>query len=101
MKTANIDTAKTTLSQLLSRVEATEEAALARNNRPVAKLVPFQPSPTTRVFGALRGTVSIGPGFFDPLPEQHLAAWELLGLAQPELRRLWLPHTRRTPQNTG
>jgi hypothetical protein len=35
-----------------------------------------QPPATRRRFGALRGQVSIGPEFFEPLPEQELAAWE-------------------------
>ena len=76
METVTIHTAKITLSQLLARVEAGEEIILARGKQPIAKLVPFQPSPTRRRFGALRGLISIGPEFFEPLPEQELAAWE-------------------------
>jgi prevent-host-death family protein len=76
MKIVTIHTAKTTLSQLLARVEAGEEIVLARGKEPIAKLVPFQPLATRRRFGALRGTVSVGPEFFDRLPEQELVAWE-------------------------
>lgn len=76
MKTVTIHTAKTTLSQLLARVEAGEEIVLARGKQPIAKLVPFQPAPVKRKFGALRGVVSVGPEFFEPLSEQELAAWE-------------------------
>ena len=77
METVTIHTAKTTLSQLLARVEAGEEIVLARGKQPIAKLVPFRPrAETKRRFGALRGIVSIGPEFFEPLPEQELAAWE-------------------------
>lgn len=76
METVTIHTAKTTLSQLLARVEAGEEIILARGKEPIAKLVPFQPPPVKRQFGALRGLVGIGPEFFAPLPEQELAAWE-------------------------
>ena len=76
MKTVTIHTAKTTLSQLLARVEAGEEIVLARGKEPIAKLVPFRPPATKRRFGALRGNVSIGPEFFDPLPTQELEAWE-------------------------
>ena len=76
MKIVTIHTAKTTLSQLLARVEAGEEIVLARGKVPVAKLVPFQPLAQKRRFGALRGIVSIGPEFFDPLPEKELAAWQ-------------------------
>lgn len=75
METVTIHTAKTTLSQLLVRVEAGEEIVLARGKQPVAKLVPFHPVAPRRQFGALRGVVSVDPGFFDPLPEDELAAW--------------------------
>lgn len=76
MKTVTIHTAKTTLSQLLARVEAGEEIILARGNEPIAKLVPFRPPPSKRRFGALRGVVAVGPEFFEPLPQQEPAAWE-------------------------
>jgi prevent-host-death family protein len=74
--TVTIHTAKTTLSQLLARVEAGEEIVLARGKAPIAKLVPFQPPTTKRQFGALRGVISIGPEFFEPLSEEDLATWE-------------------------
>ncbi len=76
MKTVTIHTAKTTLSQLLARVEAGEEIIIARGKAPIARLAPFQPLAAKREFGALRGLVSVGPEFFEPLPEQELAAWE-------------------------
>jgi len=76
METVTIHTAKTTLSQLLARVEAGEEIILARGKEPIAKLVPFHPPQPKRRFGALRGIISIGPEFFEPLSEQELAAWE-------------------------
>jgi antitoxin (DNA-binding transcriptional repressor) of toxin-antitoxin stability system len=76
METITIHVAKTTLSQLLARVEAGEEIILARGKAPVARLVPFHPPASKRQFGALRGVVSVGPEFFEPLPEPELAAWE-------------------------
>jgi prevent-host-death family protein len=76
METVTIHTAKTNLSQLLARVEAGEEIILARGKQPIAKLVPFQPPRKKRRFGALRGIITIGPEFFEPLPEQELTAWE-------------------------
>ncbi len=76
MEIVTIHTAKTTLSQLLARVEAGEEIILARGKTPIAKLTPYHPPPTRRRFGALRGIVSVGPEFFEPLPEQELAEWE-------------------------
>jgi prevent-host-death family protein len=76
MKIVTIHNAKTNLSQLLARVEAGEEIILARGKEPIAKLVPFRAPPIRRRFGALRGIVSVGPEFFEPLPEQELTTWE-------------------------
>ena len=76
MKIVTIHAAKTTLSQLLARVEAGEEIVLARGKNPIAKMVPFHPPQGGRRFGALRGTISVGPEFFEPLPERELSDWE-------------------------
>ena len=76
MQTVTIHAAKSTLSQLLVRVEAGEEIVLARGKHPVAKLVPYVTVRPKREFGALRGIVSVGPEFVEPLPEEELAAWE-------------------------
>ncbi len=75
MALVTIHTAKTTLSQLLARVEAGEEIILARGKEPIAKLVPFRPVAAKRRFGALRGVISIGPEFFDPFLTEELEAW--------------------------
>jgi antitoxin (DNA-binding transcriptional repressor) of toxin-antitoxin stability system len=76
LEIVTIHTAKTTLSQLLTRVEAGEEIVLARGKVPIAKIVPFQRVSSKRQFGALRGVVSVGPEFFEPLPDDELALWE-------------------------
>jgi prevent-host-death family protein len=76
MDTVTIHTAKTTLSQLLARVEAGEEIVLARGKVPIARIVPYNPVVPKRQFGSLRGVVSVNPEFFDPLPDDELAAWE-------------------------
>lgn len=74
--TVTIHAAKTTLSQLIARVEAGEEIIIARDKTPVAKLVPIRQAKPKRQFGAMRGKATIGPEFFEPLPEEELAAWE-------------------------
>ncbi len=76
MKIVTIHTAKTTLSQLLVRVEAGEEILLARGKEPIARLVPFQPTRKKRRFGAMKGKIRVGLEFFEPLPEQELKRWE-------------------------
>ena len=74
-KTVTVHAAKTQLSRLLARVEAGEVIIIARGKMPVAKLVPIVPK-AKRKFGAMRGKLSIGPEFFEPLPPEELAAWE-------------------------
>ncbi|HLZ64947.1 MAG TPA: type II toxin-antitoxin system Phd/YefM family antitoxin [Aliidongia sp.] len=76
MTVVTIHNAKTHLSQLLARVEAGEEIILARGKEPIARIVPFQPRAVKREFGALRGIVSVGPEFFEPLPAEEIADWE-------------------------
>ena len=75
MTTVNVHQAKTHLSRLLARVEAGEEIVIARNGRPVARLVSCSRS-GKREFGALAGRLTADDSFFDPLPEQELTAWE-------------------------
>jgi prevent-host-death family protein len=72
-----IHTAKTTLSQLLARVEAGEEIVLARGKQPVAKLVPYQARKSKRQFGKYRGVITIDDSFFEPLTEKELKDWGL------------------------
>jgi prevent-host-death family protein len=76
MDSVTIHAAKTHLSQLLARVEGGEEIIIARGKDPIAKLVPFRPEAPQRQFGARQGEISLGPAFFEPLPEAELAGWE-------------------------
>jgi prevent-host-death family protein len=66
METVNIHEAKTHLSRLLERVEAGEEIILARNGKPVAKLVPVRRVP--RRPGAMKRQIRIRRDFDAPLP---------------------------------
>ncbi len=75
MVQVNVHDAKTYLSRLLVRVEAGEEVVIARNGRPVARLVSCRPQPRPR-FGSWKGRIALDDSFFDPLPEDELAAWE-------------------------
>jgi antitoxin (DNA-binding transcriptional repressor) of toxin-antitoxin stability system len=71
--------AKTHLSDLVARAEAGEEVILARDKEPAVRLVPIaragQELPPRRP-GRLAGRLTVGPAFFEPLPEEELAAWE-------------------------
>ena len=66
---------KTHLSRLLTQAEAGEEVVIARNGRPVARLVGYAPR-GKRQFGALKGRIAVDDSFFDPLPEAELSSWE-------------------------
>ena len=76
MSVVTIHAAKTSLSKLIARVEAGEEIIIARGKTPVARLTPIRPRPAGRRFGALKGIVSVGPQFFEPLPDAELSKWE-------------------------
>lgn len=69
MPTVTVHEAKTTLSELLRRVEAGEEIVIARGDKPVAVLKSFD-----REEVALRRKAAIGSeaGKFDPVPDAVL-----------------------------
>ena len=71
-----IHQAKTHLSRLIKKACAGAEVVIARGSTPVVRLVPIDQPPRGRVFGALRGKLVVDDSFFEPLPEEELAAWE-------------------------
>ena len=70
MKPVNIHEAKTHFSQLIERVVAGEEIVIARNGKPVAKLVPIPLEQPRRFSGSMRGQIWIADDFDDPLPPE-------------------------------
>jgi len=74
MRIVNVHAAKTHLSKLLEQVSSGAEIIIARDSKPVAKLVPIDEP--KRQFGVLKGKLIIPDSFFDPLPSDELAAWE-------------------------
>jgi prevent-host-death family protein len=66
----NIHDAKTNLSRLLARVEAGEEIVIARNGKPVARLVPIVDADSTPRFGTCAGEIWIADDFDAPLPDR-------------------------------
>ena len=78
MKVVNVHEAKTTLSALLAQVEAGEEVVIARNGRPVARLVAV-PAPTRREPGGWRKlpgweNFRYDPAVFAPMTDEEMAA---------------------------
>ena len=76
MTTITIHKAKTELSKLIERAERGEEVIIARGRTPVARLVRYDPEQPKRGFGSMKGRASIGPEFWEPLPEEELKLWE-------------------------
>ena len=72
--TINVHEAKTHFSRLLEQAHAGQEIILAKAGKPYARLMPLAPSDAQRLPGRLKGRVS--EAFFDPLPDEELAAWE-------------------------
>ena len=74
MITVNVNQAKTHLSLLLAQVEAGEEVTIARNGKPVARLVPCKKR-GKRQPGSMKGLIKFDERFFEPLSEEELALW--------------------------
>jgi prevent-host-death family protein len=66
--------AKTTLSQLLRRVQAGEEVTILRGGTPVARLVPVKPA--KRQLGQDVGRFVVPDDFDAPLEDETLEAFE-------------------------
>lgn len=71
MKTVNTHEAKTQLSRLLALVETGEEVTIARNGKPVAKLVAIASAKKKRRLGFMKG-ITLGPEFFEPLTSEEV-----------------------------
>lgn len=71
----NLYEAKLNLSRLVDRAAAGEEIVIAKNGKPMAKLVPLPPQPK-RVPGGWEGKVWIADDFNDPLPDGLLDLFE-------------------------
>lgn len=69
-ETYNMHEAKTQLSRLAERASHGEEIVIARNGRPLAKLVPPDRRKALK-FGLAKGEIWISDDFDDPLP------WEI------------------------
>jgi prevent-host-death family protein len=76
MKIVTIHDAKTNLSRLIEKACRGEEIIIARRSEPVVRLVPIADTKGRRQPGALRGTLHVGPEFFETIPAEELAGWE-------------------------
>jgi antitoxin (DNA-binding transcriptional repressor) of toxin-antitoxin stability system len=67
MKTVNMHEAKTHLSRLVDLAAGGEDIVIAKNGKPVARLVRWTPA-IDRQPGGLRGKIRIAADFDAPLP---------------------------------
>jgi prevent-host-death family protein len=76
MKIVNIYEAKTHLSRLLREVALGEDVVIAKDGRPLARLVPVTSEATPRELGFAAGRVVIGADFDAPLPPELQAGFD-------------------------
>ncbi|HRY52132.1 MAG TPA: type II toxin-antitoxin system prevent-host-death family antitoxin [Candidatus Paceibacterota bacterium] len=76
--TVNIHEAKTHFSRLLRQVGRGQEVVVAKDGKPVAKIVALG-SRRPRRPGRYQGVFATPETFFEPLPERELKAWEGAG----------------------
>ncbi len=67
----NMHEAKTQLSQLVARAEEGEEVILARNGKPVVRLVPVEEKPRIPPAGLFAGKIKMSKDFNEPLPDEY------------------------------
>ncbi len=68
MKPVKMHEAKTNFSRLIALVEAGEEVIVQRDDRPVARIVPYRVAARARAAGALKGRIKLADDF-DAIPE--------------------------------
>ena len=73
----NIHEAKTHLSRYLAQLKPGETIQICKRNTPIAELRALPAAPRKpRPIGLAKGKVVVHPSFFDPLPDDLIAAFE-------------------------
>lgn len=73
--TLNLYEAKTQLSSLVDLAAAGSEITIAKNGKPMAKLVPIRQKPLRKP-GRLKGKIWMSDDFDAPMTEEEIAAFE-------------------------
>jgi prevent-host-death family protein len=76
MVQVNIHEAKTHLSRLLAQVAEGQEIVIAKDGKPLARLVPFRARRGTRIIGRGKGEFTVREDFDAPLPAKVRKAFE-------------------------
>ncbi|MBS0633996.1 MAG: type II toxin-antitoxin system Phd/YefM family antitoxin [Verrucomicrobia bacterium] len=72
MAIVNIHEAKTHFSHLINQALKGDEIIIAKSGVPLVKLTPYEQQKTVRKGGQLKGILTIGKDFDDPLPKELL-----------------------------
>ena len=72
--TLNLYEAKTQLSALVDEAAAGKEIIIAKNGKPMAKLVALGARPVRKP-GRLKGKIWISKDFDAPLPQEYIDSW--------------------------
>jgi prevent-host-death family protein len=75
MTMVNVFEAKSQLSKLIEKAAAGEDVIIARSGKPVARITRLVDAKPAVTFGILRGRVSLGDDFDEPLPDDEIAAF--------------------------
>lgn len=76
MPTVKIHHAKTHLSRLIEKACEGEEVIIARGDEPLVRLEALRTKKGQRKPGSLKGKLTVGREFFEPLPEEEIKSWE-------------------------
>lgn len=73
----NMHEAKSNLSKLVELARGGEEIVIARDGKPVARLVPYVDAPTKRPFGLAKGRIRMSDDIWEPdYTEEELDAFD-------------------------
>ena len=76
MAVVNTHEAKTNPSRLIDEIQEGEEVVIARGNKPMARLIPYNTKSPVRRPGYLKGKIRVADDFDAPLPDEVLDAFE-------------------------
>lgn len=68
--------AKSLLNQLIEEACRGEEVIITQDSQPLVRLMALVKPEGQRRFGSMAGRARVDDAFFEPLPEDELAAWE-------------------------
>jgi prevent-host-death family protein len=75
MKRVGIREARANLAYLVQQACAGDEIIITSGKNFAVRLVPIGKQKGRRKLGILKGTLFVGPEFFEPLPPEELTLW--------------------------